>query len=167
MKSCPLWITLYCFQTCKGKAAQIKLEEQGSGKLYAICHIDTYPGPAVQAVADSSRYITPCSTLQQSTQQHTGVDCCTVGSSTIKQSTQNRTGHNRQESTMHNSIVNNSTVWYSSVRYSTEQYSTVQYSTVQYSTVQYSTVQYSTVVVKKFKSPAVYEFRECFKDQKT
>ncbi|XP_023335289.1 NECAP-like protein CG9132 [Eurytemora carolleeae] len=42
--------------TCKGKAAQIKLEEQGSGKLYAICHIDTYPGPAVQAVADSSRY---------------------------------------------------------------------------------------------------------------
>jgi len=40
----------------KGKAAEIKLEEFGSGKLYASCPIETYPGLAVQAVADSSRY---------------------------------------------------------------------------------------------------------------
>ena len=39
-----------------GKEAKLKLEERGSDKLYAVCPIPAYPGPAVQAVADSSRY---------------------------------------------------------------------------------------------------------------
>lgn len=40
-----------------GKGAQIKLEEKGGdNKLYASCPIETYPGLAVQSVADSSRY---------------------------------------------------------------------------------------------------------------
>ena len=44
----------HLFETSKGKAAVIKLEENGGG-LYAVCPIDTYPGLSVQAVADSSR----------------------------------------------------------------------------------------------------------------
>lgn len=40
----------------KGKVAEIKLEELGSNKLFASCPIETYPGPAVQQVVDSSRY---------------------------------------------------------------------------------------------------------------
>jgi len=42
--------------TARGKTAEIKLVESSSGKLYAACQIETYPGPAVQSVADSSRY---------------------------------------------------------------------------------------------------------------
>ena len=44
------------FQIGKGKVAEIKLEELGSNKLFASCPIETYPGPAVQQVVDSSRY---------------------------------------------------------------------------------------------------------------
>ena len=43
------------FQIGKGKVAEIKLEELGSNKLFASCPIETYPGPAVQQVVDSSR----------------------------------------------------------------------------------------------------------------
>jgi len=40
-----------------GKGALIRLEEKtGDNKLYASCPIDTYPGLAIQSVADSSRY---------------------------------------------------------------------------------------------------------------
>jgi len=39
-----------------GKGAKIKLEEKSGEKTYAECPIETYPGLAVQSVADSSRY---------------------------------------------------------------------------------------------------------------
>jgi len=39
-----------------GKGAKIKLEEKTGDKVYAECPIETYPGLAVQSVADSSRY---------------------------------------------------------------------------------------------------------------
>lgn len=40
-----------------GAGAKICLEERGTdGKLYAVCPIETYPGLAIQSVADSSRY---------------------------------------------------------------------------------------------------------------
>jgi len=32
------------------------LEDKGSGELFAACPVDAYPGPAVEAVTDSSRY---------------------------------------------------------------------------------------------------------------
>ena len=38
-----------------GKGAKIKLEEKAGEKVYAECPIETYPGLAVQSVADSSR----------------------------------------------------------------------------------------------------------------
>lgn len=40
----------------KGKDCILKLEDKMSGELFAQCPIDVYPGPAVEAVADSSRY---------------------------------------------------------------------------------------------------------------
>ena len=42
-----------------GPGAKICLEEKGTeGKLYAVCPIEVYPGLAIQAVADSSRWDT-------------------------------------------------------------------------------------------------------------
>ena len=39
-----------------GPGAKILLEEKATdGKLYAVCPIETYPGLAIQSVADSSR----------------------------------------------------------------------------------------------------------------
>ena len=35
---------------------QLKLEDRGSNELFAACPIDQYPGPAVEAVTDSSRW---------------------------------------------------------------------------------------------------------------
>lgn len=43
---------LLCF---RGTDCVINLEEKGSTKIYAQVDVDTYPGPAVQAVTDSSR----------------------------------------------------------------------------------------------------------------
>lgn len=40
----------------KGTNCTIKLEDRGSMKLYAMVNVDTYPGPMVQTVTDSSRY---------------------------------------------------------------------------------------------------------------
>ncbi|GMR36100.1 hypothetical protein PMAYCL1PPCAC_06295, partial [Pristionchus mayeri] len=34
----------------------LKLEDKSNGQLYAKCPIDTYPGVAIEAVTDSSRY---------------------------------------------------------------------------------------------------------------
>merc|ERR1711992_415775 len=39
-----------------GKGAKIKLEEKIGDKVYAECPIESYPGLAIQSVADSSRY---------------------------------------------------------------------------------------------------------------
>lgn len=39
----------------QGKDCYIKLEEKASGKLYAKCPVEAYPGPAVQTVSD--RYV--------------------------------------------------------------------------------------------------------------
>lgn len=40
----------------KGKKCFIKLEDKNSGELFAVSPIDKYPGIAVEAVMDSSRY---------------------------------------------------------------------------------------------------------------
>jgi len=40
----------------KGTSCVLKLEDKNSGVLYANCPIETYPGVAVEAVSDSSRY---------------------------------------------------------------------------------------------------------------
>ncbi|XP_055390019.1 NECAP-like protein CG9132 [Condylostylus longicornis] len=40
----------------KGTSCILKLEDKMSGALYANCPIETYPGVAVEAVSDSSRY---------------------------------------------------------------------------------------------------------------
>ncbi|CAB3378760.1 Hypothetical predicted protein [Cloeon dipterum] len=40
----------------KGNDCTIKLEDKNSGELFAKCPIETYPGMAIEAVADSSRY---------------------------------------------------------------------------------------------------------------
>jgi hypothetical protein len=41
----------------RGTQCVINLEERGSTKLYAQVDVDIYPGPAVQSVSDSSRYV--------------------------------------------------------------------------------------------------------------
>ena len=38
------------------RKVRLKLEDKGSGELFAACPVDAYPGPAVEAVTDSSRY---------------------------------------------------------------------------------------------------------------
>lgn len=40
----------------KGNELAIKLEDKNSGELYAKCPIEAYPGIAIEAVNDSSRY---------------------------------------------------------------------------------------------------------------
>ena len=40
----------------KGKECVLKLEDKISGELFAKCPIDQYPGIAIEAVSDSSRY---------------------------------------------------------------------------------------------------------------
>ncbi|XP_053948725.1 NECAP-like protein CG9132 isoform X1 [Anastrepha ludens] len=40
----------------KGTACNLKLEDKTTGALFANCPIDTYPGVAIEAVSDSSRY---------------------------------------------------------------------------------------------------------------
>ncbi|XP_060529330.1 NECAP-like protein CG9132 isoform X2 [Cylas formicarius] len=40
----------------KGSELAIKLEDKNSGELFAKCPIDAYPGLAIEAVSDSSRY---------------------------------------------------------------------------------------------------------------
>lgn len=40
----------------KGKECTIKIEDKASGQLFAQCPIDKYPGLAIEAVSDSSRY---------------------------------------------------------------------------------------------------------------
>lgn len=40
----------------KSKQVILKLEDKGSNELFAACPIETYPGSALEAVTDSSRY---------------------------------------------------------------------------------------------------------------
>lgn len=40
----------------KGKECVLKLEDKASGELFAKCPIEQYPGIAIEAVSDSSRY---------------------------------------------------------------------------------------------------------------
>lgn len=40
----------------KGKDCIIKIEDKTSGQLFAQCPVDKYPGVAIEAVSDSSRY---------------------------------------------------------------------------------------------------------------
>ncbi|XP_072308380.1 adaptin ear-binding coat-associated protein 2 isoform X3 [Eucyclogobius newberryi] len=42
--------------TAKGKMAFIKLEDKNSGELFAQAPVEQYPGVAIEAVTDSSRY---------------------------------------------------------------------------------------------------------------
>ncbi|KAF4520912.1 hypothetical protein B566_EDAN014416 [Ephemera danica] len=41
---------------CKGSDCTLKLEDKNTGELFAKCPIEQYPGIAVEAVTDSSRY---------------------------------------------------------------------------------------------------------------
>jgi len=40
----------------QSKKVRLKLEDKSSGELFAACPVEAYPGPAVEAVTDSSRY---------------------------------------------------------------------------------------------------------------
>lgn len=40
----------------KGKTLAVKLEDKNTGALFANCPIESYPGVAIEAVSDSSRY---------------------------------------------------------------------------------------------------------------
>ncbi|KAK2727787.1 hypothetical protein QYM36_008321 [Artemia franciscana] len=40
----------------KGQRCALKLEDKNNGELFGQCPIDQYPGPAIEAVSDSSRY---------------------------------------------------------------------------------------------------------------
>lgn len=40
----------------KSNECSIKLEDKTSGELFAKCPIETYPGPSIESVTDSSRY---------------------------------------------------------------------------------------------------------------
>lgn len=40
----------------KGAECVLKLEDKSSGELFAKCPVDQYPGIAIEAVSDSSRY---------------------------------------------------------------------------------------------------------------
>jgi len=40
----------------KAKKVKLKLEDRGSNELFAACPVEQYPGPAIEAVTDSSRY---------------------------------------------------------------------------------------------------------------
>jgi hypothetical protein len=40
----------------KGQKCALKLEDKNNGELFGQCPIDQYPGPAIEAVSDSSRY---------------------------------------------------------------------------------------------------------------
>eukprot|EP00092_Neocalanus_flemingeri_P008752 GFUD01009425.1.p1 GENE.GFUD01009425.1~~GFUD01009425.1.p1 ORF type:complete len:295 (-),score=90.18 GFUD01009425.1:259-1089(-) len=40
----------------QNKKVRLKLEDRGSGELFAACPVEAYPGPAIEAVTDSSRY---------------------------------------------------------------------------------------------------------------
>lgn len=40
----------------KGTECVLKLEDKSSGELFAKCPVDQYPGVAIEAVSDSSRY---------------------------------------------------------------------------------------------------------------
>ena len=40
----------------KGTQCNLKLEDKTTGALFANCPIETYPGVAIEAVSDSSRY---------------------------------------------------------------------------------------------------------------
>ena len=44
----------------KGKDCTLRLEDKGSGELFAACPVASYPGTAVEAVTDSSRYFVIC-----------------------------------------------------------------------------------------------------------
>lgn len=48
----------------------LKLEDKNSGELFAKCPIDKYPGVAIEAVADSSRYFV------LRIQDEGGMNCC-------------------------------------------------------------------------------------------
>ena len=42
--------------TSRGRTCNIRLEDRNSGELFANCPVETYPGVAIEAVTDSSRY---------------------------------------------------------------------------------------------------------------
>lgn len=44
----------------KGGKCELRMEDKMSGQLFAACPVDNYPGVAVEAVTDSSRYFVLC-----------------------------------------------------------------------------------------------------------
>lgn len=53
--SSPDWTGRLRIMESKRKV-RLKLEDKNNGELFAACPVDSYPGPAVEAVTDSSRY---------------------------------------------------------------------------------------------------------------
>ncbi|ETN64540.1 adaptin ear-binding coat-associated protein 2 [Anopheles darlingi] len=51
----PIW-TGRLRMVSKGRSLCVKLEDKTSGSLFANCPIESYPGVAIEAVSDSSRY---------------------------------------------------------------------------------------------------------------
>ena len=43
-----------------GRDCELRLEDRGSNELFAACPVEGYPGLAVEAVTDSSRYFVIC-----------------------------------------------------------------------------------------------------------
>jgi len=43
-----------------GRNCELRLEDRGSNELFAACPVESYPGLAVEAVTDSSRYFVIC-----------------------------------------------------------------------------------------------------------
>ncbi len=56
----------------RGKACELRLEDKTTGELFASCPVDKYPGTAVEAVTDSSRYFVVCLQVREGDQIH---DC--------------------------------------------------------------------------------------------
>jgi len=44
----------------KGGKCELRMEDKNNGQLFAACPVDNYPGVAVEAVTDSSRYFVIC-----------------------------------------------------------------------------------------------------------
>uniref|UniRef100_A0A182M8Q8 NECAP PHear domain-containing protein n=1 Tax=Anopheles culicifacies TaxID=139723 RepID=A0A182M8Q8_9DIPT len=51
----PIW-TGRLRMVAKGRSLCVKLEDKSNGTLFANCPIESYPGVAIEAVSDSSRY---------------------------------------------------------------------------------------------------------------
>ena len=55
-----LYLHIYSLKQLGGKICELRLEDRGSNELFAACPVENYPGLAIEAVTDSSRYFVIC-----------------------------------------------------------------------------------------------------------